>query len=75
MILIAKFKADWHTINHRNEHLIVPDIEREVWYDPDTNTEEIYFSPEASRKISESIDPVTNPNYKDIVVKPQKETK
>jgi hypothetical protein len=34
---------------------VVPDIEREVWYDPEEGIEEIYLHPEQSLKIEKAL--------------------
>lgn len=51
MIPIAKFTGDWHCINKEGEKIVIPNIEREVWYNEDTTEDEIYLHPSMSKKI------------------------
>ena len=55
MILIAKFTGDYYTVDKHGNTVVIPNIEREVVYDPDENKEEIYFAPSESKKIDKAL--------------------
>jgi len=55
MELISKFRGDYYTVNSDGENIIVPNIEREVWYDEELEEEFICLHPNESLRIHESL--------------------
>lgn len=52
IIKIAEFTGD-SIVSVRGELVRIPNIKREVYYDPYTGFEDIYFSPGEARKVDE----------------------
>jgi len=56
MILIAKYTGDYHGLDRFGKSFVIPDIEREVYYDEEENRDVIYLPSKESEKIAEFLE-------------------